>query len=1398
MMAFSSLTGNTPNPTKISDLNLLEGKAGLDTSKPAAIKPKIDFLAMPLYFIANQGQVDAQAAFYAKASRYTLWLTREGLVFDSVKNSKRDVTRMQFLKANKTPQMVSINESKLEVNYFKGSDKSKWLGGIPTSMAVLYKDLYKKVDLKVYGIEKQIEYDWIVKAGGNPTDIAFTYSNVRGARLDKEGNLLIAGELGEMIHARPVSYQVIDGKKTPVTASFKKIAKNTYGFEVGAYDNNHDLVIDPVVWAYSTFLYGADEYDGLYDMVVDNNGFIYVTGDTRSTDFPITSEAYQMIKNARYDVFITKLDPSQSGADSLLYSTYIGGANSEAGFGITLDSNGYVYVTGETGSTDFPTVNAFQPAFGGSYYDSFILKLDLSKSGAAGLLYSTYVGGAKGDKGKSIFVDNEGLVYLGGNTYSENFPTVNPCQATLAGANNNDFYVMKLDLSQSGPAAILYSTFLGGGVNDELSSIAVDGNGYIYGAGYAASGNFPTKNAFQSVFGGGYQDVVVFAIDPTQSGADSLLYSTFLGGAANESGTAIVVGGNGHMYITGFTRSANFPTMNPYQGTLYGYNDSFVAELDPSLSGAPSLLYSTYLGVPGNESNFTCGIALYGNGKICVAGTKVLPGYLNDIFITKIDPIQSGADQILSYTLLGGTATDWCGSFAMDNSGNIYITGGSDSTDFPMVNAYLSTPRGYGDDGTPLIAKLSITPPVSIPTVDTPASGNVTYTTALLGGNVSATGGANVTERGIYWSTANGFTPPGQGTKVSETGNWGTGTFDVNVTGLPVGTLIYFQAFAINSSGAAYSAEASFTTIPISAATVTTTTVTAITTNTATSGGNVASDGGADVTARGVCWSTSAHPTTLDNKTVDGNGLGSFTSVITGLTPGTTYYARAYAINSVGTNYGSILAFTTAALTAPTLTTTAVTAITTITAASGGNVASAGGLEITARGVCWRTSSNPTISDNKTTDGAGIGSFTSSITGLTPGTTYFARAYATNSIGTSYGNAYSFQTLPNQAPAANPGPGQTVRPGISVTLDGSSSYDIDEHYPLTYAWTIAQKPAGSSATLTTPDQVTTSINIDTVGEFRIQLIVTDSFNLASAPVVAVISTVNSAPIAAAGNDKEITNLNVPVALDGSQSWDPDGDAITYLWTLAQKPTGSTATITNPTTETPSIVPDKYGDYKIQLVVSDPWVSSIADEVMVSSKNLAPVADAGDNKSGLVGATYTFNGSASTDPNGDALTYSWQIVSKPVGSTAVLSGAASVSVSIAPDLPGDYVIGLIVNDGLLDSPSDTASVMAISFQDALTQKLNQVIQTINSIPDSAFQNIQNKDNLTRKVSAILELVVDNQYQPSYVQLENSVLQKLDGCAKTGTPDKNDWIIPCVYQNQVYPLVNEALALLDNLF
>jgi hypothetical protein len=810
------------------------------SSTTAAVKPDINFGKIPLYFISNQGQVNKKARFYAKASRYTLWITKEGLVFDSTKEVggsrqelvgkdklvkrinkstnkpqyHRNVSRLMFVGANKHPEIVPLNLTKLKVNYFKGNDKSKWHCNIPTSMAVLYKNLYKNIDLKVYGIEKQIEYDWIVKPEGNLDDIRFEYKNVKKTRIDKEGNLVITTKFGELMHKKPISYNragvgadlcvcpsdEAKENREQVNVTFKKIKENTYGFKVWEYDKSRELIIDPVVLAYSTYLGGGGNDEG-YSIAVDSSGYAYVTGNTTNSDFPCLNQ--HQTDQGGDDVFVTKLDPSQSGASSLLYSTYLGGGANDYGHGIAVYSSGHAYVTGYTSSMDFPCLNQYQTYKGA---DAFVTKLDPSQSGADSLLYSTYLGGGGTDFGEGIVVDSSGNAYVTGYTSSTDFPCLNQYQ-TYQGLD--DAFVTKLDPSQSGTSSLLYSTYLGGGSLDYGTGIAVDSSGNAYVTGYTVSTDFPCLNQYQT--DQGYDDAFVTKLDPSQSGSSSLLYSTYLGGGSLDYGTGIAVDSSGNAYVTGYTVSTGFPCLNQYQ-TYQGSYDAFVTMLDPSQSGANSLLYSTYLG--GWNDDRGCDIAVDSSGNAYVTGYTFSPDFpcLNqyqtyqgsyDVFITKLDPYRSGASGLLYSTYLGGGSWDLGHGIAEDNSGKAYVTGATHSTDFPCLNQY-QTDQGGDDVFVTMLIHHTAQHPL------------------VLTKEVSSLG-------------------------------------------------------AISAS----------------------------------CGGIVIAEGDSAVIARGVCWSTSLNPTIWDNYTIDGSGLGEYQSLINEVTPETTYYVRAYAANEDHLTYGGEKTFIT-------------------------------------------------------------------------------------------------------------------------------------------------------------------------------------------------------------------------------------------------------------------------------------------------------------------------------------------------------------------------------------------------------------------------------------------------------------------------------------------------------
>jgi len=385
----------------------------------------------------------------------------------------------------------------------------------------------------------------------------------------------------------------------------------------------------------------------------------------------------------------------------------------------------------------------------------------------------------------------------------------------------------------------------------------------------------------------------------------------------------------------------------------------------------------------------------------------------------------------------------------------------------------------------------------------------------------------------------------------------------------------------------------------------------------------------------------------------------------------------------------------------------------------------------------------------------------------------------------------------NQAPIADAGEEQTVYVGTLVTLDGNNSYDPDVNYPLNYAWEILSKPESSAAELKDPASLNPTFIADLIGDYTIRLIVTDSLGLSSIPDKVIVSTVNSAPIADAGLDQAVIEIGTTVQLDGSLSWDPDGDPLAFEWSFASKPAGSETSLSATDVCNPSFVADKNGEYVIELLVSDPWASSAPDLVIVSFDNVKPVADAGLNQSVIQGDTVHLDGIESYDANLDQLTYSWSIVVKPTNSLAEIDSPTSVHPQFVADLPGEYIVSLIVNDGIVDSDPSNITITALSHQDATTEALQELMNAINSLDGGVFKNPKNQNALTNKVNAVLAKIEIGLYQDALDKLENDISAKTNGCAETGSPDKNDWIENCVSQSLVYPLVIDAINLLNNL-
>jgi hypothetical protein len=660
------------------------------------VRPRLNasYGKLPARFEANRGQSDERVRFLSRGAGYELFLTSTELVLvlgkpAAGRPAEGEVLRTKFLGADPRPSMEGREELPGRSHYLIGNDPTRWHADVPQYSQVDYREVWPGIGLTYHGHEGQLEYDFVVSPGGDPRRIRLGIEGALEIRVDAEGNLIERLRAGEVVQKAPVVYQDVDGARKAVAGRFVLKGRAEVGFEVGPYAKDRPLVLDPVL-LYSTYL-GGDGSDQGYAIAVDSAGSAYVTGLTLSSNFP-TAHPVQAAYVDFYDVFVAKLNPSGS---ALVYSTYLGGSGDEIGYGIAVDSTGNAYVTGYTGSADFPTANPLQAANGG-LEDAFVTKLDPTGST---LVYSTYLGGTNYDSGFGIAADTSGNAYVAGSTRSTDFPTAHALQAASGGST--DGFVAKLSPSGS---ALVYSTYLGGTLSDQAIGIAVDPSGSAYVTGVTQSNDFPTVSPLQAASGGS-SDAFVAKLNPAGS---ALVYSTHLGGSDFDSGYAIAVDATTAAYVTGSTSSTDFPTVNPLQGRNGGNGDAFVAKVN---AAGTALVYSTYLG--GSRYEFGHGVAVDAFGNAHVSGVtasndfptanplQATNGGDHNAFVAKLTP--AGSAFVYS-TYLGGVA-DQAQGIALDASANVYLTGITDSVNFPTANPLQPASGGGGDA---FVAKIGI------------------------------------------------------------------------------------------------------------------------------------------------------------------------------------------------------------------------------------------------------------------------------------------------------------------------------------------------------------------------------------------------------------------------------------------------------------------------------------------------------------------------------------------------------------------------------------------------------------------------------------------------------------------------------------------------------------------
>ena len=676
----------------------------------------VSMSSMPLAFTANQGQWDDSVLFRSDAGGATFWFTTSGAYYQFTRRVEDGsevpslsaspsqgamwpngmtkvglgkyesmMIRASFVNANPSPELTGGERLEHKCNYFIGRDRAAWRTDVSNYRAVVYGNIYPGIDLKYYGNGTQMEYDFVVSPGADPSQIRVRYDGARSVQVDSIGRLVVTTAWGEVVEQQPVVYQLADGQRRSIDGRYVLRGDNTFAFELTEdYDHTLAIVIDPIL-SYSTYLGGSgDDYGSV---TIDKSGSAYLTGATTSTNFP-THNAYQNSYGGGYfDIFVTKLN---SSGTALLYSTYIGGSREDFGWGIEVDSLGHAFITGESWSSDFPTQNGYQNTYGGGPCDAYLVKL--SSSGNT-LLYSTYLGGSAEDYSSDLAIDDSGNAYISGSTSSANFPINNAYQSAYGGGSFDAFAAKFNSLGN----AILFSTYLGGSGLEWGRGIAIDSDGNSYIGGYTSSVNFPTQNACQAAYGGGANDVFVSKFN---NSGTALLYSTYLGGSLDDSGWRIAVDAFGNAYICGKTNSSDFPIEHACQAAYGGgADDAFVAKLG---SAGNALVYSNYLGGTGDEK--ACDIMVNDAGCAYVTGftnsadfptrnafQSAYGGGANDVFVAELG---SSGSALTFSSYLGGDLDDAGSSIAADTSGNIYVSGNTSSSNFPVQNAFQTMKRG--------------------------------------------------------------------------------------------------------------------------------------------------------------------------------------------------------------------------------------------------------------------------------------------------------------------------------------------------------------------------------------------------------------------------------------------------------------------------------------------------------------------------------------------------------------------------------------------------------------------------------------------------------------------------------------------------------------------------------
>ena len=669
-------------PVCLGGVSLASG-AGV---KPAISKAREAFRALPIRFEPNTGQWDRQVRFAARAGGYSLALTDREAVLSM---GPRRVS-MSLAGANLRPEVKGTDPLPARGNFFLGNWRAGWRTGVPMFRSVRYSSVYPGIDLVYYGNGTQLEYDFVLQPGADPSRIRIRFRGADRVALTPQGDLALDAAGERMLQKRPLVYQQdAAGARHEIAAHYRMLDSRTAAVEVADYDRSRPLTIDPVLH-YASFFGGAAA-DSITCVKIDSQGFIWAAGYISDGGTDVRGNFYSNVfSGGNTDIFVTRIDPNQTGLDSLAYFTYFGGSGNDTPTDIALDADGNLYVTGTTDSDNFPMAGpSYQKTRNNNSQEAFVLKLRTDIAGADALVWSTFLGGRDVEEARSIAVDGSGKVYIAGLTKSNDFPLTSSSayQTTLWGVQ--DAFITKFDPSAGdGPSSLLYSTLLGGEGFDDARSIAVAPNGDVYVAGSTSSTQFPWNGAAFKGENPVGSDIWIARVDASKAGPDSIPYASYFGGSGVDELRGMALDASGKLWLTGVTLSSDYPvTANAYRSSAPGGGgDAFITCLDFSPQRESFVAYSSYLG--GGNGDVAYGIAVDSKGVAWVTGYTLsndfpvtqdaaqgtYPG-ATDVFVTGIDTTKAGDAALFYSSYLGRINTQVGLSVAVGPDGTVAVGG---------------------------------------------------------------------------------------------------------------------------------------------------------------------------------------------------------------------------------------------------------------------------------------------------------------------------------------------------------------------------------------------------------------------------------------------------------------------------------------------------------------------------------------------------------------------------------------------------------------------------------------------------------------------------------------------------------------------------------------------------